>query len=105
LPLPSCRPHKAKQKQAKKEEAKKSVSEDVAASVSVSESVSESDGATAMDTVEEGEETKKRKEKKEPEPEFEIKNNPARILPQQSTFTQFNVDSRYTPVKTGSVCR
>jgi len=45
----------------------------------------------------------KRKEPKEPEPQFEIKSNPARVALGQLQYLSFDVDARYTPVKTGEV--
>jgi len=54
--------------------------------------------------VEKKEEEKKPEEKKpDPEPEFEIKNNPARVTGNQVRFLSFNIDERYTPIKEGEV--
>jgi len=48
---------------------------------------------------EEEEKKKKEEEKKEPEPDFEIKENPARVTLAQVKYLNFDVDERYRPVK------
>ena len=37
--------------------------------------------------------------KEEPEPDFEIKENPARVTLQQGLYLSFDTDDRYTPIK------
>jgi len=49
------------------------------------------------------EEKKEEEKKKEPEPQSEIKSNPARVTLPQLQYLSFDVDARYTPVKTGEV--
>jgi len=44
---------------------------------------------------------KKEEKKEEPEPDFEIKNNPARVAPGQIKYLSFSDEERYTPVKKG----
>ena len=39
------------------------------------------------------------KKVEEPEPDFEIKNNPARVTPTQVKFVSFPEEERYTPIK------
>jgi len=45
-------------------------------------------------------EEKEEGEKEKEEPEFEILSNPARVTLRQKTFITFDVDDRYSPVKT-----
>jgi len=45
-------------------------------------------------------EKEKENEKEKEEPEFEILSNPARVTLRQKTFITFDVDDRYSPVKT-----
>jgi len=44
---------------------------------------------------------KKEEKKEEPEPEFEIKSNPARVTPVQVKFLAFQEEERYSPIKKG----
>jgi 26S proteasome regulatory subunit N2 len=57
----------------------------------------------AKDETQKVEEKKEEEKKKEPEPTFEIKSNPARVAPGQLQHLSFDIDTRYTPVKTGEV--
>lgn len=43
------------------------------------------------------------KKKKEPEPDFEIKSNPARVTTRQAKVLSFEADERYQPVKTTDI--
>ena len=47
----------------------------------------------------EGEKKAEEAKKEEPEPDFEIKENPARVTLQQGLYVSFDVDDRYTPIK------
>jgi 26S proteasome regulatory subunit N2 len=53
---------------------------------------------TITEPKKEGQEGEKRK-KKEKEPDFEIKENPARVTPSQLKYLTFDKDDRYTPIK------
>jgi len=44
---------------------------------------------------------KKDEKKEEPEPDFEIKSNPARVTPAQVKYLSFPEDERYAPIKKG----
>jgi 26S proteasome regulatory subunit N2 len=47
----------------------------------------------------EEEEEKKKKEEAKPEPEFEIKENPARVTLAQQKYLSFDVDEKWKPIK------
>lgn len=59
----------------------------------------EKDDKEGKDKDKKGKDEKEEKEKKEPEPNFEILQNPARILRQQLKVVQLAEGSAYTPVK------
>jgi len=53
----------------------------------------------SKDEKAEKKEEEKVPEKKEPEPDFEMKSNPARVTLLQVKYLSFNVDARYQPVR------